>query len=172
MNLCLKRLWWDLPYPSALFSVCPPRFFMSFQENFPPLLVLLYNHSTVVSKTPGLKTRKQKPGGREVAVQLLWTVWYRTQPPFSCCCLKSSPGHMSYSPFQTNKSDQLAASRQVKPVNLSPSSIFKVYAKLNLRTDSCHGEKPNNTLNARCLVLICFKTDTFRKPTLATSCKY
>lgn len=79
---------------------------------------------------------------------------------------------MPYSPVQANKSDQPAASRQVKPVNLSPSSIFKVYAKLNLRIDSCHGEKPNNALNARCLVHMCFKTDTFREPTLATGCKY
>lgn len=36
--------------------------------------VLLHSHSTVVSKTPGLKTRKQKPGGWEVAVQLVWRV--------------------------------------------------------------------------------------------------
>lgn len=39
-----------------------------------PPTVLLHSHSTVVSKTQGLKTRKQKPGGREVAVQLVWIV--------------------------------------------------------------------------------------------------
>lgn len=79
--------------------------------HFPLPPVLLHNHSTVVSKTPWLKTRKQKPSAREVAMQLLWIVYNRTQPPFSCCCLKPSPGRMSYHFRQTKVISQLQAGR-------------------------------------------------------------
>lgn len=148
---------------------------MSFQEHFPLHSYLLSFSTTALQ----LFQRPQcsKLESRNLVGERWQCSWcgqfvHGTQLPFSCCCLKPSPGHMPYSPVQASKSDQPAASRQVKPLNLSPSTISKGYAKLNLRTDSHHGEKPNNALNARCLVLICFKTGTFREPTLATGCKY
>lgn len=150
MNLCPKRLRCtarDLPYPSAICSVCPPSFFMSFQEHFPL-------HSYPLSFSTATLQLFQKPQGSKLESRnLVGESWqcswcgglvHRTQPPFLCCSLKPSPGHMPYSPVHANKIDQPAAIRQVKPINPSPSSIFKVYAKLNLWIDSHHGEKPNN----------------------------
>lgn len=56
MNLCPKRLWWDLPYPSALFPACPPSFFRSFQEHFPL-------HSYPLSFSTATLQLFQKPQG-------------------------------------------------------------------------------------------------------------
>lgn len=62
--------------------------------------VLLHSHSAVVSETPELKTRKQKPGGGEVAVQLVWIVC--TQDTASLFMLQPEALPRPYSLFTTS----------------------------------------------------------------------
>lgn len=112
--------------------------------------VLLHRHSTVVSKTPGLKTRKQKPGGGEVAVQLVWTVCKQDTASFFMLQPEALP--RPYALFTRSGKRKVISQLQAGKLSLSisvPSSVFKVYAKLNLKIDSHHGKKPNNALKCQ-----------------------